>query len=67
MYGPLALCNGDGALCNGDGSRAPRFGLVQAVMNRRDSAKSPASARRGEVIMDVGGLDGGMRLLRMSS
>jgi len=60
MYGPLALCNGDE-------DRAPRFGLVQAVVNWRDSAKSPASARRGKVIMDVGGLDGGMRVLRMSS
>jgi len=59
MYGPLALCNADE-------DRAPRVGLVQAVVNWRDSARSPGSARRGKVI-NVGGLDGGVRVLRMSS
>jgi hypothetical protein len=60
MYGPLALCNGDG-------DRAPRFGLVQADVDWRESAKSPSSARRGKVIVEVGGLGGGMRVLRMAS
>ena len=60
MYGPLALCN-----CEGD--IAPRFGQVQADVNWRDSAKSASSARRGKVVMDVGGLEGGMRVLRMAS
>jgi hypothetical protein len=57
MYGPLALCNGDG-------DRAPRFGLAQADVNWRESGKSASSARRG--MMDVGGLEGGMRVLRMA-
>ena len=60
MYGPLALCNGDG-------DRAPRFGQVQADVDWRESAKSASSARRGKVSIDVGGLDGGMRVLRMAS
>ena len=40
---------------------------MQTDVNWRESAKFASSARRGKVIMEVGGLEGGMRVLRMAS